>query len=354
MSYRKDYLDAIDGREPEHFPATEYMMFWPECLPEYRAKAGTEDLYEHFGLGRRNAVPCNFNPVPAFEEVILSETETHITKIDALGVTCMMEKGTSAMPHFLDFPIKDRESFLRYRERLDPMTPERIGDLDAFAAEMKKTDGLTELVARGPFAFLRDLMPFETLMITCCDDPGWIREMTDFHADFLIGLWERVFEKIIPDFLYFGEDMAYKNGSMISPAMIEDYICPAWKKVIDFCKSKGCKRFLLDSDGQVMDILPVAVKAGFNVLLPVERAADMDPEIVRERFPELAVIGGVNKLEIARGPAAIDREVEKAARLYRKGKYIPSIDHSVPPIISYENYRYYLEHLKRACESSAR
>ena len=349
MGYRKDYLDAIEGRRPEHFPATEYMMFWPECLPDYCAKAGTEDLSAHFGLGRRYAVPCNFNPGPAFEEVILAETDTHITKIDAVGVTCMMEKGTSAMPHFIDFPIKDRASFLEYKKRLDPMTPERLGDLDAFAAETARSDGPTEMIARGPFAFLRDLMPFETMMMTCCDDPDLIREMTEFHADFLIRLWGRVFDKVIPDFLYFGEDMAYKTGSMISPAMIEDYIFPAWKKIIDFCKSRGCRHFILDSDGRTTDILPIAVRAGFDVVLPVERAAGMDAEVIRESWPGLAVIGGVDKLELAKGHREIDREVEKAARLYRKGKYIPSVDHSVPPIVSYENYKYYIEALKEAC-----
>lgn len=73
----------------------------------------------------------------------------------------------------------------------------------------------------------------------------------------------------------------------------------------------------------------------------------MDPEIVRERFPELSLIGGVDKLQLAKGKKEIDRELDKIERLYAKGRYLPSCDHSVPPIISFENYNYYFTEMKR-------
>lgn len=346
MSYREDFLAVLSGEEAHAFPSTEYMMFWPECHEDYARKAKTQDLSAHFGICAPTAVPYNFCALPAFEEMILEETDTHITLRDAQGITCKKEKATSAMPHFLDFPIKDRFSFEEYKQRLDWKTAERVPDLTEFIRNVRENDTLTQIVVRGVFAFLRDLINFEDLMCMFMDEPELIADMTDFHADFVVHLFGRVFEQFVPDIVYLGEDMAYKTASMVSPAMVEKFIFPNWKKIIDFVKSKGVKAIILDSDGYTMDLLPLAVKAGFTATLPLERAAGMDGEKVRARFPDLGLIGGVDKLKLARGKADIDAEVAKALRLYKQGRYIPCCDHSVPPIVSYENYQYYIRSLK--------
>jgi uroporphyrinogen decarboxylase len=44
------------------------------------------------------------------------------------------------------------------------------------------------------------------------------------------------------------------------------------------------------------------------------------------------------------GPTAIEREVTaKMGPLIEDGGYIPTVDHSVPPDISYENFMHYLD-----------
>ena len=346
MSYRKDFMAVMLGKEPQDFPATEFMMFWAECYAPYSEKAGTDKLADYFGVQTPTNIPYNFTAVPAFEQKILKETADRITLINAEGITCMVEKGTSAMPHYIDFPIKDRETFLQYTGRLDWKTEERVGDLSSFRKFAEENDVLTQLTIRGPFAFLRDLIMFEDLMYMFADDEDLIREMVEFHTEFTLGLFGRVYEQITPDIVYLGEDMAYKTASMISPAMVEEFIYPAWKKIIDFVKSKGTQIVILDSDGHTTEILPIAIRAGFTATLPLERAAGMDGEKLREKFPLLGLIGGVDKLKLAAGKKEIDEEVDKAVRLYKKGRYIPSCDHSVPPIVSFENYEYYIRSLK--------
>lgn len=347
MSYKEDFLSVLNGEKPKTFPSTEFMMFWPETIQAYKKYTQTEDLGKYFGLGQCYAIPCNFNPYPAFEEIILEEDERFITKIDATGVTAKIEKGTSAMPHYIDFPIKDRKTFMDFATRLDPMSEGRLEGLEDYIKYVKSNNCVTELVSRGPFAFLRDFINFEDLMMMFFDDPDLISEMTMFHAEFLVKLWSRVFEHIVPDIVYIGEDMAYKNASMISPAMVREFIYPAWQKIISFVKKMGVRHVILDSDGYTMDILPIAVEAGFTAILPMERAAGMDPEKVREQFPSLTLIGGVDKLQLAKGKGEIDAELDKICRVYEKGRYIPSCDHAVPPIIPYENYLYYITELRR-------
>ena len=350
MGFRKDFLDCLEGKAPEHFPLTEYMMFWPECDGEYLPKMGGKTYSEYFGVQTILPVPCDFNPYPLFEEKILGEDERHITKTDALGITCTVEKNSSAMPHYIEFPIKDSDSFHRYAERLDAACEQRFAGLKAFDEWQKTQDRPTQLTARGIFAFFRDFIKFDDLMFLFCDEPDLIAEMAQFHGDFLLKLWGRALDFHVPDIVYFGEDMAYKSGPMISPAMVREFIFPHWKRVIAMLKSRGVKHIICDSDGNVMPILDLITEAGFTCILPLERAAGMDGEVVREKYPTLGMIGGVDKLELAKGDREIRREAEKAARLYRAGRYIPSCDHSVPPIVPFENYAAYIRYIKEYCQ----
>ena len=51
--------------------------------------------------------------------------------------------------------------------------------------------------------------------------------------------------------------------------------------------------------------------------------------------------GGFNKCVLAQGKAAIDAELTRIMPLIEQGGYIPTIDHSIPPDVSYENFTYY-------------
>lgn len=80
--------------------------------------------------------------------------------------------------------------------------------------------------------------------------------------------------------------------------------------------------------------------------MPLENAAGMDSLKIREQFPKLKMIGRLDKMKIAAGGEAMENEIQKAKTLCEQGGYLPSFDHSVPPIISYEGYCDYLEKLR--------
>jgi hypothetical protein len=47
------------------------------------------------------------------------------------------------------------------------------------------------------------------------------------------------------------------------------------------------------------------------------------------------------------GPEAIDKELERVKPLIDDGGYVPMLDHSATPDTPYQNYRYFLEHLRK-------
>jgi len=57
--------------------------------------------------------------------------------------------------------------------------------------------------------------------------------------------------------------------------------------------------------------------------------------------------GGIDKRALAKGPGATRAELKRIAPLVREGGYIPMLDHSATPDISWKNYRYFIEELKK-------
>jgi uroporphyrinogen decarboxylase len=84
--------------------------------------------------------------------------------------------------------------------------------------------------------------------------------------------------------------------------------------------------------------------AGIDVVWPLERSANQDPVRLRKTFGRsLRLWGGVDKRILALGPTAIDRHLSTLAPLIEQGGYIPTVDHTVPPDVSWSNFEYYME-----------
>ena len=102
----------------------------------------------------------------------------------------------------------------------------------------------------------------------------------------------------------------------------------------------------LDSDGDITSLIPCWIDAGINILYPFEAQCGMDVLEVRKQYgKDLRMWGGVNKRALAIGPGAIDAELARVRPLIEEGGYVPAPDHSLPPDVSFDNYRHYMEKL---------
>ena len=116
------------------------------------------------------------------------------------------------------------------------------------------------------------------------------------------------------------------------------------------------KVIAVDSDGDVWKLIPLWMEGGVNTLYPFEVAAGMNVVEVRKAFPDLGIIGGIDKRAIVNGKKAIDEELEgKLPFMLKHGGYIPTIDHQVTPEASFENFTYYrhkLEETAKKCSTN--
>ena len=61
---------------------------------------------------------------------------------------------------------------------------------------------------------------------------------------------------------------------------------------------------------------------------------------------ELRIIGGLNKLELEKGPAAIDAEIQRRIPLMKDGGFVVMPDHLITPGTSLDSYKYYLDKIR--------
>ncbi len=73
-------------------------------------------------------------------------------------------------------------------------------------------------------------------------------------------------------------------------------------------------------------------------------AAGNDAVTIRKKYGKDLIIGGtIDKRALIKGKEAIREEVmSKVPFLLKTGGYFPSIDHLVPPDVTFENYCYYI------------
>ncbi len=129
---------------------------------------------------------------------------------------------------------------------------------------------------------------------------------------------------------------------------------PYYKKFTSFLKSKGVKHIFVDTDGDCFDIIPLFIEGGITGMYPFEASCGMDIIKVRKEFPNLIMMGGIPKSEIALGQKRIDEILEPVKEVLKTGDYIPFADHFIPPEVSWENFNYYRNRLNDLIDNCAR
>jgi len=288
--------------------------------------------------------------LPVFEKKVLREDARHRVEVTYGGSVVEVSKEFPwRMPKYLERPVKDRASWNEYRKRLDPYTPERWpADWWGFVEKVNSEDTPTLIMVEGFFGILREWTGLENLLYMFYDDPALVEDMMDQVLYLDLGILQRVVRDIKVDFVRIWEDMAYKAGPLISPDMVRKFMVPRYRKLTDFLHSNGIDIIHLDSDGNIEELIPIWLEVGINFLWPLEVAAGMDAVALRKKYgKELILSGNIDKRVFARGKEAIKEEVmSKVPFLVETGGYFPGLDHAIPPDISLEDFRYFINLLR--------
>lgn len=410
MTSRERFLKTLSF-EPVDAPWFRgYAFVWPETEAVWRTQGYEgpelgwhgEGLAQRFGLDELLRVDPWYGPVPEFEYKLVEEDEKTRLYINHEGIL-MREFKTHAdtsMPQFVKFPVENRAEFEAFAaERLLLNREQRFpaewhvkvatGRLHAVAgaANITAREGSAKPVAvagaaanitareavsppgsphadvadhprlcwadrwGGFFGSLRNMMGLEGLCRAFYDEPALVERMMEQRAEAIIQITGEVMRRTRVDLFWYWEDMAYKHASLIDPRMYRRFALKHYQRVNAWLRSKGIRHIGLDSDGHITELIPIWLEAGITHLWPFEVQSGMDVREVRRRYGrDLAMIGGIDKRAIARGPEAIRREIDRVMPLVEQSGYIPELDHSVPPDLSWQDFQEYVRYMKyRLC-----
>ena len=303
-------------------------------------------------------VPLNSFISPKFEHKIIEERNGVIISQDERGMIREDKKGQETLWNILANPVQDWESWEKIKaERLALNMKGRLPkNWQQIKNEFKNRDyplaigGHSALC--GFFHPLRYLIGPETLLMGFYDMPDLIKAMMDHLADLQIYLFDQILNEIDVDLGFACEDLGYKAGPFISPELFREFVKPCYIRLTSMLRDHGVKIMFVDNDGNITKLIPDFMEAGVTAMGPMEVAAGMDVVNVREMFPTFQIMGGIDKRQIAKGKQAIDKELDcKLPKMLKIGGYIPTIDHGVPPDISWENFCYYRQRVGEIARS---
>ncbi len=367
MNYLDGFRKVMRGEPSDFIPNWELGCWgqtierWRrEGMPVDRARTGDMNMFEgddFLGLDRRAFANLNTGMIPGFAYEVLEETDRYVVQRHANGIVSKALKEGAArgtrmsMDQYLSHPVTDRRSWADVRRRYDPSAPVRYPFWWDEQARLWKDRGypvcLLPNASFGLYSQLRSWCGTEGISYLFYDDPALVEEMIEFNAEFLLALVGRALEDVRFDYFNFFEDCAGKGGPLYGPGLFRRFFEKPYRRIIERMRRSGIGSFWLDCDGHPGPLIPLWMDVGITALWPLEQAAGMDPRELRRLYPRLVLLGGIDKRELAKGRAAIEAELTaKIPPLLDRGGFVPHVDHTVPPDVSWDDFLYYMD-LKR-------
>jgi uroporphyrinogen decarboxylase len=343
MTTHQRMTRMLAHQEADRVPITD--IPWGATLERWRREGlpAEGDWAEHLGLDRFAGIGVDNSP--RFPTRVLETTDDYQVVFDRWGATRKDWKHRGGVPEFLDFTIKDWDSWRQAKARMTPAR-DRV-DWAALARDYPcwRRDGAW-VTAHFWFGF--DVthswaVGTERVLMAMIEEPDWLVDIFNHYLDLDLALFEMVWDAGYHfDAITWPDDMGYKGKPFFSPAMYRQILKPVHARAAAWAKAKGVK-VELHSCGDVRMLLDDLLEVGIDLLNPIEVKAGMDPIALKRQYGErLAFHGGLN--------AALFWEPEKLEAhmrevipvLKRGGGYVISSDHSVPDSVSLAQFRQFV------------
>ena len=318
---------------------------WPMFVENSITNNEEADLF--FNFDRIAVVGGKVWMSPPFETKVVDQTETTYIMINEDGLLAEVPKsGHDTIPHYMKASIVTPDDWKRCKEeRFNRDDPSRKVDIEAIKkAHPSDRDYPLGVNCGSMIGKIRDMLTFEGLAYACFDYPDMVEDMVETACLLVEDFLDQVLPHIDFDFASGWEDICFKNGPIVTVDFFKNVVMPRYKRIRKKLDAAGIELWYTDCDGDVRPILPYLMEGGINCLFPFEVNGCSHPgELLAEYGKELRIMGGVDKIELGKGPEAIKAYLETLVPLVERGGYIPFCDHRCPPNVKPEDYLYYLD-----------
>lgn len=171
--------------------------------------------------------------------------------------------GSGALGGHIDPAIKDREDFDRYPfdEVVENYFKKYSDDLTALREAMPEGMKAIGGAGNGIFEVVQDLTSYMELCYISADDPELYADLFKKIGDVNLAIWKRFMKEYSDIYcvLRFGDDLGYKNSTMLPPDDVKKHIIPQYARIIEEVHRYN-KPFLLHSCGCIFDVMDDLIK----------------------------------------------------------------------------------------------
>lgn len=258
---------------------------------------------------------------------------------------------TYSMPDFMKYPVRDRESWEFYKERMTPQKVMSDEELEENCTRFDQRDRPLKISCGGTIGNIRSLMGPEAACMNLYDDPELIRDMLQWDLDIQREYVFPLIKRLKPEVVTMWEDISGNHGMMVSPKHFEEYGGAYYREVCDVARDSGVLLVAVDCDGNVMELVPLLASFGVNGLYPFEAKGNNDLFRLREELPDLILMGWLEKETVNEGKEdTIEPEIMgKVPKLLDQGGYFPNGDHGLQPFVTFDNLCRFMTILHDVC-----
>ena len=321
-NYRR-LLTTINHEEPDRVPMMEFLVDPPlkEAVLGRPVETVADEVEFWHTAGYDYAFLWPLYDMPGLTNVMLDFDEENPESIES------MEHGViRCMADVEAYPWPDAESF----DFSDWVEAARI-----LPAGMGIMTGES-----GTFSRPWTLMGFENFSYALVDQPDVIDELFNRVGSHHCAMMRRLVTLPKVFALLLCSDMAYTEGTMVSPKQLRQYLFPWIEEMTSIAHGAGMP-FILHSDGRLYDVLEDLIAIGVDAINPIEPKA-MDINFLKEEYAgRLAIFGNIDlgSTLVLGTPDDVRAEVrQRIIDLAPGGGYGVSSSNSIARYVPAENY----------------
>ena len=191
----------------------------------------------------------------------------------------------------------------------------------------------TALYTQGIFERLHSLMGMEDAMIALYEEPEKVHELIDFLVAAELDFAKNIMDHV-PGVraLLHHDDWGSNVNSFLSPAMFDEFITPAYKKIYGYWRERGVELIVHHSDSYAANLVPSMLEMGVDIWQGVFPENDI-PKLVEQYGGRITFMGEIRTLAIDLPDVTdeeIAQEVEHACLKCKGPSFIPCLTAGLP------------------------
>lgn len=186
---------------------------------------------------------------------------------------------------------------------------------------------------QGVFERFHSLLGMEDAMIALYEEPENVHELIDFITEAELDFAKNMMDHVPSiNALFHHDDWGSSTNSFMSPAMFDEFITPAYKKIYGYWKERGVELIVHHSDSYAANLVPSMLEMGIDIWQGTVPENDI-PKLVEQYAGQITFMGEIRTLAIDLPNVTheqIAEEVERACRKCKGPSFIPCLTAGMP------------------------